>query len=149
VITSQPNKTTPLETTWICLRLARPTRTTSSWLIGCMEGSTALLWINKWIGHMTRTKHRDTRLEYRASESKSVKWVERKWLAWKDCRRTPEELVVAHITTKLPIRKEANCYNKKRMQHLLLWQKIGIPTHTYMVQVVLLHDNFVCWLAWK
>jgi hypothetical protein len=40
-----------------------------------------LLWINRWIGHVTRTKHRDTRLEYRASESKSVKWVERKGLA--------------------------------------------------------------------
>jgi hypothetical protein len=36
---------------------------------------------NKWIGHVTQTKHRDTRLEYRASESKSVKWVERKGLA--------------------------------------------------------------------
>jgi hypothetical protein len=88
-----------------------------------MEGSTALLWINRWIGHVTQTKHRDTRLEYRTSESKSVKWVERKGLAWKDCRRTPEELAVAHITTKLPIREEANCYNKQRMQHLLLWQK--------------------------
>jgi hypothetical protein len=46
-----------------------------------MEGSMALLWINRWIGHVTRTKHRDTRLEYRASESKSIKWVERKGLA--------------------------------------------------------------------
>jgi hypothetical protein len=36
---------------------------------------------NRWIGHVTRTKHRDTRLEYRASESKSIKWVERKGLA--------------------------------------------------------------------
>jgi hypothetical protein len=36
---------------------------------------------NKWIGHVTRINHRDTRLEYRASESKSVKWVERKGLA--------------------------------------------------------------------
>jgi hypothetical protein len=26
---------------------------------------------------------------------------------------------------------------------------IGIPTHTYMVQVVLLHDKFKCWLAWQ
>jgi hypothetical protein len=34
-----------------------------------------------WIGHVTQTKHRDTRLEYRASESKIVKWVERKGLA--------------------------------------------------------------------
>jgi hypothetical protein len=87
VITSQPNKTTPLDTTWICLRLARPTQTTSTQLIGCMEGSTALLWINRWIGHVTWTKHRDTRLEYRASESKIDKWVERKGLAWKGCRR--------------------------------------------------------------
>jgi hypothetical protein len=37
-----------------------------------MEGSMALLWINRWIGHVTQTKHRDTRLEYRASKSKSV-----------------------------------------------------------------------------
>jgi hypothetical protein len=37
--------------------------------------------VNRWIGHVTRTKHRDTRLEYRASESESVKWVERKGLA--------------------------------------------------------------------
>jgi hypothetical protein len=50
-------------------------------VIGCMKGSMALLWINRWIGHVTRTKHRDTRLEYRASESKRVKWVERKGLA--------------------------------------------------------------------
>jgi hypothetical protein len=34
-----------------------------------------------------------------------------------------EELVVAHITTKHPIREEANRYNKQRMQHLLLQQK--------------------------
>jgi hypothetical protein len=54
---------------------------TSTGLIGYMEGAMALLWINRWIGHVTRTKHRDTRLEYRASESKSVKWVERKGLA--------------------------------------------------------------------
>jgi hypothetical protein len=33
---------------------------------------------------------------------------------------TPEELVVAHITTKRPIWEEANRYNKQRMQHLLL-----------------------------
>jgi hypothetical protein len=63
-----------------------------------MEGSMALLWINRWIGYVTRTKHRDTRLEDRASESKSVKWVERKGLACKEGRRTPEELVIAHIT---------------------------------------------------
>jgi hypothetical protein len=44
-------------------------------------------------------------------------------LAWQDYRRTPEELVVAHIITKRPIRKEAKRYNKQRMQHLLLWQK--------------------------
>jgi hypothetical protein len=36
---------------------------------------------NRWIGHVTRTKKRDTRLEYRARESKNVKWVERKGLA--------------------------------------------------------------------
>jgi hypothetical protein len=30
-----------------------------------MEGSMALLWINMWIGHVTQTKHRDSRLEYR------------------------------------------------------------------------------------
>jgi hypothetical protein len=35
---------------------------------------------NRWIGYVTQTKHRDTRLEYRASESKSIKWVERKGL---------------------------------------------------------------------
>jgi hypothetical protein len=80
-------------------------------------------------------------------------------------RRTPEELVVAHITTKRPIREEAKRYNKQRIQHLLLRKKNRhdhvkhawhskydamqliqikrnrIPTHTYMVQVVLLHDN--------
>jgi hypothetical protein len=65
-------------------------------------------------------KHRDTRLEYRASESKSVKWVERKGLARKDGRRTPKELVIAHITPNRPIREEAKHYNKQRMQHLLL-----------------------------
>jgi hypothetical protein len=121
---------------------------------------------NRWIGHVTRTKHRDKRLEYRASESKNIKWVERKGLAWKDGRRTPEELVVAHITTKRPIREEANRYNKQRMQlttttkesawsweacmhdmaimmqcNLFILSGIGIPTHTYMVQVVLLHCN--------
>jgi hypothetical protein len=26
---------------------------------------------------------------------------------------------------------------------------IEIPTYTYMVQVVLLHGNFKCWLAWR
>jgi hypothetical protein len=124
---------------------------------------------NRWIGHGTRTKHRDTRLEYRASESKSIKWVERKGLAWKYGRRTPKELIVAHITTNRPIREKANRYNKHRMQHLLLGRKkrhahvkhvcmawqvwcnatysklsgIGIPTHTYMVQVVLLHGILI------
>jgi hypothetical protein len=44
-------------------------------------------------------------------------------LAWQDCRRTPEELVVAHIIMKRPIREEAKRYNKQRMQHLLLRQK--------------------------
>jgi hypothetical protein len=46
-----------------------------------MKGAMALLWINRWIGYVTQTKHHDTRLEYRASESKSIKWVERKGLA--------------------------------------------------------------------
>jgi hypothetical protein len=89
-------------------------------VIGCMEGAMALLWINRWIGYVTQTKHRDTRQEYRASESKNAKWVERKGLACKEGRRTPEGLVVAHITTRHPIRKEAKCYNKQRKQHLLL-----------------------------
>jgi hypothetical protein len=89
-----------------------------------MEGSMALLWINRWIGHVTQTKHRDTRLEYRASESKSIKWVERKGLACKDGRRTSKELVIVHITTKRPIREEANFYNKQWMQYLLLREKI-------------------------
>jgi hypothetical protein len=71
---------------------------------------------NRWIGHVTQTKHRDTRLEYRASESKNVKWVERKGLACEVGRRAPEELAVAHITTKRPIREEENRYNKQRMQ---------------------------------
>jgi hypothetical protein len=88
-----------------------------------MKGPMTLLWINRWIGHVTRTKHRDTKLEHRASESKKFKWVERKGLAWKDGRRTPEELIVAHITTKRPIWEEANRYNIQRMQHLLLRQK--------------------------
>jgi hypothetical protein len=96
----------------------------------------ALFWINRWIGHGTRTKHRDTRLEYRASESKSIKWVERKGFACKEGRRTPEELVVAHITTKHPIREEANRYNKQRMQHLLLWRKNR-------------HDHVKACMTWK
>jgi hypothetical protein len=45
-------------------------------------------------------------------------------LAWQDCRGTPEELVVAHNTTKRHIREEAKYYNKQRMQHLLLRKKI-------------------------
>jgi hypothetical protein len=61
---------------------------------------------------VTRTKHRDTRLEYRVSVSKNVKWVERKGLAYKTLSRTSEELVVAHNTMKRPIREEANRYNK-------------------------------------
>jgi hypothetical protein len=81
-----------------------------------MEGSMALFWINWWIGRVTRTKHRNTRLEYRASESKSVKWVERKGLAWKRWSKTPEELVDVHIITRRPIREEANRYNKQQMQ---------------------------------
>jgi hypothetical protein len=44
-------------------------------------------------------------------------------LAWQDYQGTPVELVVAHNTTKRPIWEEANCYNKQRMQHLLLQQK--------------------------
>jgi hypothetical protein len=77
----QPNKITQLQTTWTCLWLARPTQTISTWLIGCMEGSMALLWINRWIGHITQTKHHDTRLENRAREN--VEWVKRKGLACK------------------------------------------------------------------
>jgi hypothetical protein len=88
-----------------------------------MEGSMALLWIKGWIVHVTRTEHCDTRLEYRAIKIKSVKWVERKGLACKEGRRTLEELVFAHITMNQPIREEAKCYNKQRMQHLLLQQK--------------------------
>jgi hypothetical protein len=42
---------------------------------------------NRWIGHVTQTKHRNTRLEYRASEIKRVKWVERKGLACKTMTR--------------------------------------------------------------
>jgi hypothetical protein len=61
--------------------------TTSTLSIWCMESSMALLLINMWIGHVTRIKHRDTRLEYRASESKNVKWVERKGLACKTMSR--------------------------------------------------------------
>jgi hypothetical protein len=72
---------------------------------------------------VTQTKNHDTRLEYRASESKSIKWVERKGLTCKTLLKASEELVVAHITMKRPIREEANHYNKQRMQHLLLWQK--------------------------
>jgi hypothetical protein len=36
--------------------------------------------------------------------------------------RTPEGLVLAHITMKHPTREEAKHYNKQRMQNLL-WQK--------------------------
>jgi hypothetical protein len=44
-------------------------------------------------------------------------------LAWQDYRGTPVELVIAHNTTKRPIREEAKRYNKQRMQILLLRQK--------------------------
>jgi hypothetical protein len=44
-------------------------------------------------------------------------------LAWQDCRKTPEEIVVAHNTTKRAIQEEAKRYNKQRMKHLLLRQK--------------------------
>jgi hypothetical protein len=139
-----------------------------------MEGSMALLWINRWIWHVTRTKHRDTRLEYRASKSKSIKWVERKGLAWKGCRRTSKELVVAHITMKRPIRKEADRYNKQRMQHLLLrennrhdyvkhvcmtwqlWCNATYPIkpksesrHTHIWFKLFTTRQFKCWLAWQ
>jgi hypothetical protein len=53
-----------------------------------MKGSMAFLWINMWIGYVTQTKHRDTRIEYRASESKSIKWVER--------IGSPEKMVEEH-----------------------------------------------------
>jgi hypothetical protein len=57
-------------------------------------------------------------------------------LAWQDCQRTPEELVVAHNTTKRPIREEANSYNKQRMQNLLLRQKNQ-------------HDHVNACMAWQ
>jgi hypothetical protein len=44
-------------------------------------------------------------------------------LAWQDFRRTPDELVIAHIIMKRPICEEAKRYNKQWMQHLLLRQK--------------------------
>jgi hypothetical protein len=53
-----------------------------------MEGAIALLWINRWIGHETRTKHRDTRLEYRASESKSITRLREKG--------SPEKMIEEH-----------------------------------------------------
>jgi hypothetical protein len=53
-----------------------------------MEGSMALLWINRWIGNVTRTKHRDTRLEYRASESKMLNGKREKG--------SPEKVVEEH-----------------------------------------------------
>jgi hypothetical protein len=138
-----------------------------------MEGSMALLWINRWIGHGTRTKHRDPRLEYRASESKSIKWVERKGLAWKGCRWTSEELVVAHITTNRPIREEANAttnngcntyyYGKNRHGHVkhacMTWQYDAMQliqikrnqnpdTHLYDSSCFTTpHIN--CWLTWQ
>jgi hypothetical protein len=48
----------------------------------------------------------------------------------------PEELFVAHITTKRPIREEANRYNKQRMQHLLLRQENR-------------HDHVKVCMAWQ
>jgi hypothetical protein len=174
VITSQPNKIKQLQQPEGAYDSQRPTRTTSTWLIGCMKGSMALFWINRWIGHVTQTKHHDIRLEYRASESKSDKWVERKGLTCKEDRRTPEELVVAHITTKRPIREEAKYYNKQRMQHLLLRQKNRMimwsiyawhgkydamqliqikrdrnpDTHIYGSSYFTTRQ-FKCWLAWQ
>jgi hypothetical protein len=47
-------------------------------------------------------------------------------LAWQDCRRTPEELVVAHNTTKRPIREEAKCHNKQRMHTYYYGKRIGM-----------------------
>jgi hypothetical protein len=47
-------------------------------------------------------------------------------LAWQDCRRTLEELVVAHNTTKHPIREEANRYNKQRMHTYYYGKRIGM-----------------------
>jgi hypothetical protein len=47
-------------------------------------------------------------------------------LAWQDCRRTPRELVVAHITMKRPIREEAKRYNKQRMHTYYYGKRIGM-----------------------
>jgi hypothetical protein len=166
VITSQPNKITPLETTWACLWLARPTQTTSTRLMGCMKGAMDLLWINRWIGYVTRTKHHDTRLEYTASESKSVKWVERKGLAWKDCRRNFWRTCRCshHHETAYPKRSKSlqqtsnatltttgkeSAWSCEGMHGMAIMMQcnlsnlsgIWIPTHTYMVQVVVLRDN--------
>jgi hypothetical protein len=52
-------------------------------------------------------------------------------LAWKDCRRIPEELVVAHNTTKRPIREEAKCYNKQRMHTYYYGKRIGMIMRMY------------------
>jgi hypothetical protein len=57
-------------------------------------------------------------------------------LACQDCRGTPVELVVAHNTTKRPIREEPNRYNKQRMQHLLVRQKIR-------------HDHMQACMTWQ
>jgi hypothetical protein len=135
-------------------------------VIGCMKGSMALLWIKRWIGHVTLTKHRDIRLEYRASKSKNVKWVERKGLAWKDCRRNfqrtcrcshhhesayPRRSKSLQQTTdaKLTTTAKESAWACEWMHDMAIMMQcnltklsgIGIPTHTYMVQVVLLHDN--------
>jgi hypothetical protein len=47
-------------------------------------------------------------------------------LAWQDCRKTPEELVVAHNTTKRHIREEAKCYNKQRMHAYYYGKRISM-----------------------
>jgi hypothetical protein len=47
-------------------------------------------------------------------------------LAWQDCQKTPEELVVAHNTTKRPIREEAKHYNKQWMHTYYYGKRIGM-----------------------
>jgi hypothetical protein len=133
----------------------------------------ALLWINRWIGHVTRTKHRDTRLEYRASESKSVKWVERKGLACKTlsrnfqrtCRcshhheapysgrsKSLQQTTGAILTTTIKESAWA-CEGMHGMAimmqcNLTKLSGIGIPTHTYSSSCFTTRQ-FKGWLAWQ
>jgi hypothetical protein len=139
---------------------------TSTQLIGCMEGSKVLLWINRWIGHVTRTKHRDTRLECRASESKKCQMGREKRARlkrWsKNTRRTcrcshhhesayPRRSKILQQTTDATLTTTAkeSAWSCEDMHDMIIMMQcklsklsgIGIPAHTYMVQVVLLHDN--------